>query len=59
MKCASPYPLVGLAYSGKDADGNLLWQGCSNVKFRLYESATKFEHLIASFNTNTNAWVAE
>ena len=54
-----PSVLIGLSYSGKDANGNCLWNGCANVKIGLYEGATTFGHMIASFNTNTNAWVAQ
>ncbi|XP_063614624.1 lysophospholipid acyltransferase 5-like [Penaeus indicus] len=48
-----------LSYSGKDANGNCLWNGCANVKIRLYEGATSFGDMISSFNINTNAWVAQ
>ncbi|KAK3863271.1 hypothetical protein Pcinc_030934 [Petrolisthes cinctipes] len=50
---------VGLSYSGRDALGNCRWDGCANVKIGLYEGATSFGNMIASFNTNTNAWVAQ
>ncbi|XP_037797486.1 lysophospholipid acyltransferase 5-like [Penaeus monodon] len=51
--------MSGLSYSGKDANGNCLWNGCANVKIRLYEGATSFGDMISSFNINTNAWVAQ
>lgn len=46
--------VTGLAYNG---DGR--WDGCANVKVRVFENATRFKHFIGSFNTNTNAWVSE
>ncbi|KAK3863273.1 hypothetical protein Pcinc_018957 [Petrolisthes cinctipes] len=51
--------MSGLSYSGRDALGNCRWDGCANVKIGLYEGATSFGNMIASFNTNTNAWVAQ
>jgi len=51
--------MSGLTYNGKDEKGNLLWNGCANVKLRVFENATRFGHLINSFNINTNSWVAE
>ncbi|CAL4063406.1 unnamed protein product, partial [Meganyctiphanes norvegica] len=51
--------MSGLSYSGEDSVGVLQWRGCANVKVRTYEGATTFGHMIASFNTNTNAWVAQ
>lgn len=49
--------LSGLAYNGRDSEGNVLWNGGANVKLRIYEKASRFQHLIDSFNINTNAWV--
>ena len=49
----------GLTYNGKDEKGGNKWDGCANVKLRVFENATRFGHLIQSFNINTNAWVAE
>ncbi|XP_063220404.1 lysophospholipid acyltransferase 5 [Bacillus rossius redtenbacheri] len=49
----------GLTYNGKTMEGQSRWDGCANVKLRVYEGATKFGHFIASFNTNTNHWVAQ
>ena len=51
--------VTGLTFNGKDEKGNLLWNGCANVKLRVFENATRFGHLINSFNINTNSWVAE
>lgn len=51
--------VTGLTYNGTDQKGNIRWDGCANVKLRVYEGATKFGHLIASFNINTNNWVAQ
>lgn len=48
----------GLAFNGRDTDG-MRWDGCRNVKILLWEGSNQFSHLIESFNTNTNAWVAQ
>nr|CAD7263602.1 unnamed protein product [Timema shepardi] len=49
----------GLTYNGKTPDGQIKWDGCANVKLRVFEGATKFGHFIASFNINTNNWVSQ
>ncbi|XP_078033806.1 lysophosphatidylcholine acyltransferase 3 protein nessy [Augochlora pura] len=49
----------GLTYTGKNEKGELLWDGCENVKLFIFETATRFNHYIMSFNTNTNNWCAE
>lgn len=51
--------MSGLTYNGKDVKGRNTWNGCANVKLRVFENCTTFGHLIQSFNINTNAWVAE
>ncbi|XP_069703980.1 lysophospholipid acyltransferase 5 [Periplaneta americana] len=51
--------IAGLTYNGKDSSGRTRWDGCANVKLRVFEGATKFGHFIASFNINTNHWVAQ
>ncbi|KAL7645692.1 UNVERIFIED_CONTAM: hypothetical protein RMT77_002569 [Armadillidium vulgare] len=51
--------LSGLAYSGKDEDGNPIWKGCANVKLFVFELSTQFGMIIQGFNTNTNAWLAQ
>ncbi|GFG41009.1 hypothetical protein Cfor_12605 [Coptotermes formosanus] len=50
--------IAGLTYNGKDSSGKHQWDGCANVKLQVFEGATKFGHYIASFNINTNHWVA-
>ncbi|KAI1242170.1 Lysophospholipid acyltransferase 5, partial [Lamprotornis superbus] len=50
--------LVGLGYNGKDQNGKPLWNACANMKVWLYETTPLFTGTIASFNINTNAWVA-
>ncbi|XP_040568096.1 lysophospholipid acyltransferase 5 [Lepeophtheirus salmonis] len=52
------FVLSGLSYNGKDSNEQPLWNGGANVKLRLFESAAKFGDIIASFNCNTNNWVA-
>lgn len=51
--------MSGITYNGKNGQGKNQWNGCANVKLRVFENATRFGHLIQSFNINTNAWVAE
>ena len=51
--------MAGLTYNGVDSSGQSRWDGCANVKLRIFEGATKFGHYIASFNINTNNWVAQ
>uniref|UniRef100_A0A8C3DWK1 Lysophospholipid acyltransferase 5 n=1 Tax=Corvus moneduloides TaxID=1196302 RepID=A0A8C3DWK1_CORMO len=50
--------LAGLGYNGKDQNGKPLWNACANMKVWLYETTPLFTGTIASFNINTNAWVA-
>ena len=49
--------LSGLAYNGRWEDGSIKWNGGANVKLRVFEKSTRFQHYIDSFNINTNAWV--
>ncbi|XP_076233949.1 lysophosphatidylcholine acyltransferase 3 protein nessy [Calliopsis andreniformis] len=51
--------IFGLTYNGKDEKGKPLWNGCENVKLLTFETATRFNHYILSFNINTNHWCAE
>jgi hypothetical protein len=51
--------VAGLTYNGRDSSGKHQWDGCANVKLRVFEGASKFGHFIASFNINTNHWVAQ
>uniref|UniRef100_A0A8V0ZVH7 Lysophospholipid acyltransferase 5 n=1 Tax=Gallus gallus TaxID=9031 RepID=A0A8V0ZVH7_CHICK len=50
--------LVGLGYNGNDQNGKPVWDACANMKVWLYETTPLFTGTIASFNINTNAWVA-
>lgn len=50
--------ISGLAYNGVDeATGRVKWNGCANVKLRRFETVARFNHMVESFNINTNAWV--
>ncbi|XP_029170984.1 lysophospholipid acyltransferase 5 [Nylanderia fulva] len=49
----------GLTHNGKDSQGHVKWDGCANVKLRMFETCTQFNHYILSFNINTNHWCAE
>ena len=51
--------VLGLAFNGRDSAGGMRWDGCRNVHVLLLERSTQFGQLIQSFNTNTNAWVAQ
>jgi hypothetical protein len=50
-KCYCPYletiffVFLGLAYNGVDANGEVLWNGGANVKLRIYEKASRFQHV--------------
>lgn len=50
--------LIGLGYNGKNEKGIPKWDACANMKVWLYETTPYFTGTIASFNINTNAWVA-
>uniref|UniRef100_A0A670JZ59 Lysophospholipid acyltransferase 5 n=1 Tax=Podarcis muralis TaxID=64176 RepID=A0A670JZ59_PODMU len=50
--------ITGLGYNGKDEKGRPKWDACANMKVWLFETTPYFTGTIASFNTNTNAWVA-
>ncbi|KZC11643.1 Lysophospholipid acyltransferase 5, partial [Dufourea novaeangliae] len=51
--------VFGITYNGKDENDRPLWTGCENVKLLTFETATRFNHYIMSFNINTNTWCAE
>ncbi|XP_051818637.1 lysophospholipid acyltransferase 5 [Antechinus flavipes] len=50
--------LTGLGFNGWDEKGHPLWDACANMKVWLFETTPRFTGTIASFNINTNAWVA-
>uniref|UniRef100_A0A6J0UIC9 Lysophospholipid acyltransferase 5 n=1 Tax=Pogona vitticeps TaxID=103695 RepID=A0A6J0UIC9_9SAUR len=50
--------LTGLGYNGTDDKGRPKWNACANMKVWLFETTPYFTGTIASFNTNTNDWVA-
>ncbi|XP_063291324.1 lysophospholipid acyltransferase 5 isoform X2 [Pelobates fuscus] len=50
--------LCGLGYNGKDEQGRHHWNACANMKVWLFETTPLFTGTIASFNINTNDWVA-
>ncbi|KAM6471012.1 lysophospholipid acyltransferase 5 isoform 1-T1 [Liasis olivaceus] len=50
--------LTGLGYNGRDEKGIPQWDACANMKVWLFETTPYFTGTIASFNTNTNTWVA-
>ncbi|KAM3872876.1 lysophospholipid acyltransferase 5 [Diretmus argenteus] len=50
--------LSGLGYNGVNEDGEHQWDACANMKVWLFETTPYFTGTIASFNINTNAWVA-
>ncbi|XP_020849805.1 lysophospholipid acyltransferase 5 [Phascolarctos cinereus] len=50
--------LTGLGFNGLDEKGHPLWNACANMKIWLFETNPRFTGTIASFNINTNAWVA-
>ena len=50
--------LTGLGFNGLDEYGTAKWDACANMKVWLFETTPRFTGTIASFNINTNAWVA-
>ncbi|MGH0119775.1 UNVERIFIED_CONTAM: hypothetical protein FKN15_025654 [Acipenser sinensis] len=50
--------LSGLGYNGRDSRGVVQWDACANMKVWQFETTPLFTGTIASFNINTNAWVA-
>lgn len=50
--------LFGISYNGTNKDKHQ-WDGCTNIKVYRYETATKFQHYIDSFNCNTNYFAME
>ncbi|XP_006815105.1 lysophospholipid acyltransferase 5-like [Saccoglossus kowalevskii] len=49
--------LSGLAYNGRDKDGNALWDACENIKMFRFLFNPSFRSIVKTFNTNTNQWV--
>ncbi|KAI9495203.1 MBOAT, membrane-bound O-acyltransferase family-domain-containing protein [Zychaea mexicana] len=47
----------GISYDGEDSRGNRLFGGLANALPAIYETATSIDHIIGSFNINTNLWV--
>ncbi|XP_054575302.1 lysophospholipid acyltransferase 5 isoform X3 [Eptesicus fuscus] len=50
--------LTGLGFNDFDENGKAKWDACANMKVWLFETTPRFTGTIASFNINTNAWVA-
>lgn len=50
--------LSGLSYNGTNSDGSIDWSGCKNINIVKFETASRFGHLVESFNINTNYWAA-
>ena len=51
--------VVGISYNGKDKNGNDLWNGCANIKYKEYEMVTCTTELVGSFHISTNNWIAK
>ncbi|XP_074625933.1 lysophospholipid acyltransferase 5-like isoform X1 [Acropora palmata] len=49
--------ISGIGYNGRTEDGKVRWDGVRNVKLSVYETIYTFQHIIDSFNINTNKWV--
>ena len=49
--------MLGLAYNGRWEDGSIKWNGGANVRLRIFEKSSQMQHLVDSFNINTNAWI--
>ena len=39
------FDFSGLAYNGRNDNGDILWNGGANVKLMIYENATRFQHV--------------
>lgn len=50
--------LTGLGFNDFETSGKAKWDACANMKVWLFETTPCFTGTIASFNINTNAWVA-
>lgn len=50
--------VIGLTYNGTTPEGIAKWDGCPNVKLKVFEGARKLGHYIESFNVNTNLWAS-
>ncbi|EPY89787.1 lysophospholipid acyltransferase 5 isoform 1 [Camelus ferus] len=50
--------LTGLGFNDFDENRKAKWDACANMKVWLFETNPRFTGTIASFNINTNAWVA-
>ncbi|CAO3593254.1 unnamed protein product [Absidia cylindrospora] len=48
--------LFGIGYEGQTSTGEHSFEGLANVNPIKYETATSLEHIIGSFNINTNMW---
>lgn len=46
--------LIGIAYNGKDKNGNERWDGVRDVHLLRYEFGLDFQSVIDSFNVGTN-----
>lgn len=58
---ATRYGLTFNGYKEEEQEGGKkveCWSACENIKVRLFEMATEFDHYVQSFNVNTNRWVA-
>ncbi|KAL8578254.1 hypothetical protein ACOMHN_005645 [Nucella lapillus] len=49
----------GLSYNDVDTSDVPQWDACTNVRIRHLESASTLQHIIQSFNCNTNLWMAK
>ncbi|KAI9247988.1 MBOAT, membrane-bound O-acyltransferase family-domain-containing protein [Phascolomyces articulosus] len=47
----------GISYEGKDGQGRHLFGGLANALPLQFETSTSIDHVIGSFNINTNLWV--
>ncbi|XP_038044395.1 lysophospholipid acyltransferase 5-like [Patiria miniata] len=50
--------MSGLAYNGRDENGNALWDGCVNFRPLVFELATNGRDLVQSHNITINTWLS-
>eukprot|EP00667_Euglena_gracilis_P008376 EG_transcript_8485 len=53
----APNVLTGLSYNGVDSDGEPRWDGVTNIYLLGYETATRLQTIVETFNVNTNMWM--
>lgn len=56
IPCVGACASFGISYEGMDSDGHAQYGGLANALPRTFQLATSIDHIIGSFNINTNLW---